>query len=394
VGAKVLLIVTFISIPFLISDVAILVAHGLPVSAGGLVWRQVVVGSVYLLPMAALASVTRYYAQIAITLVAGLLLFVFMQWGLDSQGGLWGPLEWMPALIVGAFLFTAGLGVVAWQYAERRSWAGRGVLIATVELCVATPRLHPLSAAVALVSSDSAPEDLRPVQLRFASRSGRLENVQISEWFSLRVEGAPAQMQAEPDLLKVTIHGARGNLWDSGWRPQDSAYLFRNFTTTWLWEGSDMANNKLNVVIGEELATRLRPVGTRIEVAMTLYRIGARVPIPPDGHPHEIPGIGICSLARGAFGQQVLGCDSAGYPSALVRIYGADGRATTRGPLGSPQAIPLRMVRWYAALFDLSPVFRWSTEIESDASQMLTVEWPVAHIRRDITLDRPWQRVR
>jgi hypothetical protein len=52
------------------------------------------------------------------------------------------------------------------------------------------------------------------------------------------------------------------------------------------------------------------------------------------------------------------------------------------------------MVRWYAALFDLSPVFRWSTEIESDASQMLTVEWPVAHIRRDITLDRPWQRVR
>jgi hypothetical protein len=229
VGAKVLLIVTFISMPFLISDVAILAARGLPVSAGGLIWRQVVVGSVYLLPMAALASVTRYYAQIAITLVAGLVVFVFATWRAGGESGLWGPLEWIPASIIGALLFIAGLGVLSWQYAERRTWAGRGVLIVTVGLCLAMPRIQPFSAAVALVSSGSGPVDLRAFHGRSEFRSGRPdEGVRRAEVLTVVMEGLPAQMRAAPDLVRVTIPGARGNRWDSGWRPESPPFLSSN----------------------------------------------------------------------------------------------------------------------------------------------------------------------
>jgi hypothetical protein len=332
------------------------------------------------------ASVTRYYAQIAITLVAGLLLLVFGVWNPGRQIGFWGPLEWIPASFVGALLFAAGLGVMAWQYAERRSWAGRGVLVAAVGLCLATPRIQPPDAAVVLASSWWEPEDLQPIRLRFVARRLGLERgISRAETFSLQVEGVPAQMLAEPELLKVSIHGARGNSWDSGWRPRDSA----SFTTTWMSSGGEMPNSSIQVRIDEELADRTRPVGTRIEVAMTIYRLGTSVPIKSDGRRHEIPGIGSCWIGMGAFGQ-ALSCDSAGYPAALARIYGAEDVGTS-GRIFIQRAMPLR---WYGALFDLNPVLSWSTGMQGDAAQMLTVEWPVARIRREITLDRPWQRAR
>jgi len=141
-----------------------------------------------------------------------------------------------------------------------------------------------------------------------------------------------------------------------------------------------MDGQSLDVLIDDELADRIRPVGTRIEVAMTIYRIGTSVQIPPDGRQHEIPGVGICSRVTGPSRQLVMSCDSAGYPTAIYSVAGQGGMRVARARTWD--------------LFALSPVFSWSNWMDGDASQMLTVEWPVTHLRREITLDRPWQRAR
>ena len=71
VGAKALLIVACINVPYFISDVVILSARGLSPSFGALVARQAVITGLFLLPAAALAAVTRHSAQIGTTILRG-----------------------------------------------------------------------------------------------------------------------------------------------------------------------------------------------------------------------------------------------------------------------------------------------------------------------------------
>jgi hypothetical protein len=94
----------------------------------------------------------------------------------------------------------------------------------------------------------------------------------------------------------------------------------------------------------------------------------------PGGGPYEIPGIGDCSiLAIERLAPPAVFCRAVRYPTEQVLVNGSPF-------IGEP--------RGYAALLDLSPVFRSFRQIGNPDSFALTPERPIAHIRRDLTLSQ------
>src|SRR5579863_9384500 len=95
-GAKALLIVLFLNLPMLIAQAIILQAHGFPLAAEipGLLWNQVLLTLVFVLPFAAIAALTTGMVQfLLIVLVAFAVLTVlalrFMMFATAMVGGGW-----------------------------------------------------------------------------------------------------------------------------------------------------------------------------------------------------------------------------------------------------------------------------------------------------------------
>jgi hypothetical protein len=358
-GAKVLFVLAFINVPFLVADVAILHALGLPWPVRTLMARQAVLTGVFLLPAAALASVTKHYAQIALTCFAGLLLLLFGA-GFNSVSGTdsWGRLEWIPASIIGALLFLSAAFVLLWQYASRRTWIARGILIASAGLCLGTPAIRPFGLAVALASRDPGPADLQAVRLGPPLHDGEV----IPDWSPVQTEGLPPGMIAQVDLMDFTIDAADGASWHSGWH--DSKGDLSNIT----WD------DHIGVDAASWIPDRFRsqPVNVRISAAMTIYRTGATIQMVPGGGPYKIPGIGNCLIpAVEGVAPTAVFFRAVRYPAERVLLNG--------GPIvGNP--------RGYAALLDLSPVFRSFRQFVNPHSLALVPERPIAHIRRNLTL--------
>ena len=94
-GAKLLLVIAFINLPYLISDVAILHANGLVPSVMSLLARQVAITGVLLLPVAALATVTRNAAETVLAVLGVLVAALYAALHGSGPAQLWGALEWM-----------------------------------------------------------------------------------------------------------------------------------------------------------------------------------------------------------------------------------------------------------------------------------------------------------
>ena len=82
VAAKALLVVAFVHVPKLLSDVVVLRAYGLDVTPalGGMLWSQALLTALVVLPVAALASVTTAIAQML--LAAFVLVLAVAAWSL------------------------------------------------------------------------------------------------------------------------------------------------------------------------------------------------------------------------------------------------------------------------------------------------------------------------
>ena len=377
VGAKALLIVACINVPYLISDVAILSAHGLSPSFGALVGRQAVITGLFLLPTAALAAVTRHSAQIGMTIFAVLLLLTITA-NFRHYSGV--PLGARDILIL-AVLGGTALCVMIWQYALRRTALARGLLAAGSALCFAILMANPMVAANTLSWTESEPAEVRPVHLCFATdmvpgSCPVWDGHEIADSFSVRIEGLPPGTSAEPEVLNLQIDGPNGPQWSFGWHPPTSVQP-DGIGWLWAWIWSDQGLGRwLDVDIGDRLAERLRlrPVNLRLSVGMTIYRPIVTVGLPLDGSPRRIDGVGVCSLdSLGGLGLSKLLCRGTAAPSVRVAVNGGaifGGASTSRG------------------LFEPSPVFEISTELNTPASfaVQLTTEQPIAHIRRDLVM--------
>jgi hypothetical protein len=145
VAAKALQILLYINIPMLLAGTLIVGVHGAHRSSrlSGLLWIEVLLTAVFILPVAALATLTTGFSQMVFAGIPALLIVMFAMAVPPSPG----HMRWTIPIsyLVVAFAITA-LFIVGWQYARRKTALGRALAVAAVILIPLVRLIFPWSA--------------------------------------------------------------------------------------------------------------------------------------------------------------------------------------------------------------------------------------------------------
>jgi hypothetical protein len=379
-AAKVLAMVTFINVPFLISDMAILWANGFSPAraAASLLGRQIAITAILLLPAAAIAAVTRHLAQIALTAFALLWLVALCGANLDQS---WYRLQWIPLWTTAVVLAGGTFGALVWQFARRRTPISRAVLAGVAVMCAAMLMAKPFGGAIALQSYfPAAAESLSAVHLSFApdSHPGRNFRPDMRAWIPIHIDGLPPGARVLADLIEMEIQGRDGAGWRSGWVVPNVSH--EDFGQVECFQGwSEGEDHVLYLTPGRRAqdAFQGQPVNLSVSLAMTVFRTETNTQMFPDQSPYRIAGLGVCSLrSLDAPGSPELLCRSEESRSVRLRINGL----TVLGASYEPSL----------AVFGQTPVYTSSVRVGDpfqQASQIyVATERPIAHLRRDLEI--------
>jgi hypothetical protein len=320
--AKLLLMAAFVNVPLLIADAVIVRAFGfsLGTEVPGLLWTQVLLLAVFVLPVAALSSVTTGFVQLSST---GFVLFLaVLAWLMaapgSTLGATWGSLDWIPVYFVILVTFLGALAILICQYSRRRTWPARSLAAFVTLLAMAGSVLIPWTAAFSIQSRFAKKDDgqFAGIHVGFDIPRKWLARVIVGEDVThielpLAITGLPAETSPKPDGLVATIDSAEGPV----------MRIVRN-----PWKNFDTEGNILTMEadVDASLYRKMRtvPVSIRGSLYFTLYgnRETARVPF--GGRFVRVPRMGVCSAQRGERGDTYfLLCSSAfRWPPDLVSI--------------------------------------------------------------------------
>ena len=362
-GAKLLFVLVFIHLPLFLYHAAVLRAVAIPLwgHLPELLWRQVFFAAFYVLPVAAIASITRRLGHVILMAVLIFLPAVVLEEFFFSRyRGTWGGLDWVLSLAVGVVL-AAGAGLTLYlQYRERRTGRARVVLAGTLALLVLVPTMTPPAAAIALRDALSRADaagnavqitmDPNPMR-RPLVRDWRLPDVAVE--IPLKVEGL-AQGQS---LFQGAV----------------SAYVAIQGTSRKV-EGQ-VREGALALYVPKGLFLSARDTTAEIYGQMELTMFGAPETRPlPGARPVVVPGIGACwKQAR------LLACYTTS-PRAALTVDSARGRIDWVIPRGLVET-------HFPTIAGFQPVERFSDDLvaavwDTPGEAWLSVSWPVAHIER------------
>ena len=298
-AAKVLFAVVWIGVPYLLAQSLILAEAGYsPLTyPPGLLLNLLGMGTVFLLPLFSLATVTANFARLTLTLLACLAIFVgctFLTDGIvrSSYTSANPYTNWLlyPLLFCGCVL------VIALQYATRRVWVSRTLLIALpflLALTVAANRRQSLvdraypqpgAASAAPFSVELAPGPNRPIDARSYEGQDYID-------LPLRYSGVAEGYVVDAADFKFTLTAADGSQWTSPW--QHTQDPIRSSGT-----------GGLSLQLSPALYDRFKsgPVTLHITYALSRYQADAVTTIPFPAGDVAVPGLGICKVESGYMG--------------------------------------------------------------------------------------------
>jgi len=288
-AAKILFLLAFIVLPKTIADLAITLHAGFSFSdlLPGLLCSQVLLFTLFAIPIAAIAAVTTNLAQ---AIVASLPLMFMLA---ISGGSALGPLDWVRHAAMALALAAAALSVVVFAYGTRRTTLARllaGVLwIAAVVIGVGLNG-----------SLGSAVESrVLPVHLDDVSRVGMdfgftgtatlMSGFNAQIRLPIRFAGLPVEKATSVEMLpriiatNLRIRASDGTLW-----PPENGFL----TGT----GTNDSEPALDFNVPANYYAKLKagPASLRATLYVTLY--GNRKTFSIDSRRVIIPGVGACSF--------------------------------------------------------------------------------------------------
>jgi hypothetical protein len=289
--SKALFIAAFISLPLLVAQATIVSLDGLPLSSnlGGLFWNQVLLSVVLLLPIAAIASLTRNLAQfLPVAVLVGAVLAVPV---VERRG--YGDLEWIPSLLGGVLGLSIATLILWRQYRLRRSVNTALVATAATAVGLILYASFPQSAAFALQSQlRGAPDGTFALNLDEPEpregEAGSEAPATTNRYrqllaFPISVAGAsPADLRIESAVLTFrTLSGvrrrARAQVEVVDQRLVHKASVDRTFFE----------------------AAKDSPVHLEAELYLTEYGNARSAQVPMDGTPVYIDGPGQCGVVVG-----------------------------------------------------------------------------------------------
>ncbi len=380
-AAKVLFLLTFLSLPKLVSDVIIIhrYGHSLGPVLPGLLWSQLLLFGAFVLPLAALATLTSSMVQLFFStlLLLPILLFGF--------GDAFGPMNWITHSYTTAALALASAVIVAMQYSLRRTALARlaGVALGLVVMLGAA--IIPLSFVVAVqarqskrqidasqvhVSLDAERQSAKPsVSRDSATTVGEVGGLYKPIDVPLRITDLPkdadgSEMDAHIIGIGVRIEAADGSVWPSREYSE---------TTFQLWPD---AQTDLRASVPMAFYTRVKdqPVKLHWTVYVTLF--GNRRTTLIGSELTAIPGGGACFIESPSRGniRICLGLFRAPSNLFLMPSRSSSPFQLSYSPFPAELGVsPVTIGYYQGSLLDTQPV------------PLLTLE-PMAYIQREFEI--------
>lgn len=401
--AKALFIFAFVNLPIFTADAVIIHVFGFSTFAElpGLIWSQVLLTTIVILPMTAIAAVANGLTQLlSTTFFIGLVLFAFEVGVLGTaRPGAWGSLDWIRASVALVLATAATASVIVCQYEHRKTVASRVLLAATCMLVVVTYTLFPWTAAFGIQGRLSRQRiDPRLVQITFDSgqtwltRASAVRGDRVQINIPLQVTNVPAGMGIITDGISVNIEAPGQAVWRSTSKP-------------WRQVNSEAGITSLQTVVDGSFYRRIRNEAVNIhgQMYLTLSGHSQETSVPIENRPVSVPGGGVCLASRQAPG--VTGFIRAGGQSGSysldsnLKSYILLCRSAFRSP---PNFVSVSFENSFSDIFrepisyspfpaalSLSPVsqyFAFATSSSGIPAATLTVTEPIAFIRREFEI--------
>ena len=291
-GAKALFLVVFLYLPLLIAQCLLLFSAGFrPLSfIPGLLFNLLLVSGILVLPLMAIASVTATFARVTVTLLAGLAGFIgFIAISLLFSNSVSIPSSDRLAIPL-AFCFCGAVLVL--QYASRRVWVSRLLLIALPIVIILSGLAIPESTAISRAYPRASAGQEAPVELTLLRDTPhpattdliRANQVQVS--IPLQVSGVAEGYALISDALQVTVDAPNGSHWTSPWQGAYNLYYL-----------SGTSESSVNFLMSRAFFDQVRsmPATLHFTLALTQVQAGNVRSIPLSTQDFSVPDFGICS---------------------------------------------------------------------------------------------------
>jgi len=291
-AAKVLFLAAWIGVPYLLAQLLLLAEAGFHPLAymPGLLFNLLMVGTIFLLPMYALAAITSNFARLTMTVLGVLIVFIGYMFLINGIPHGYTSANPYTNAVLGPLVFAGCAAAIGLQYATRRVWVSRGLLIALpilMAVSVAAYRRQslvdraypaPSAAAAAPLIIASMPNAAHPVEAR--SWEGE-DYIDLPVQYSGVAEGTAVFA----DDFKFSITAADGSQWSSPWQHIQERNL----------PGIHYAG--LSLMIDPALYERFKtaPVTLRITLAVSRYQSDTVTKMAFPSGDATIPGIGFCA---------------------------------------------------------------------------------------------------
>ncbi len=192
-----------------------------------------------------------------------------------------------------ALVLASIIGAVGWQFARRRTWASRGLLVtgpALVALLSAvTPYAKLVEKEYPLPEANVVPAHFTPVLPSPPAKKGKdsfYDSGSVYLRIPLMVSGIPSGHAVQIDGIRVSIETAGSAKWDPGWKSQ----------WTQLWNENEQTDISYEMKRKDFDSIQRQPVRLHLELALTEYQeTEPRDLILQEGKLPD-PQLGICHL--------------------------------------------------------------------------------------------------
>lgn len=401
-GAKLLFIAAFVSLPLLLADGFVLLLQGLrpwenPV---GLAWHETAIFAVIILPMIAVACMTANFGQAVLMVLAAMVPLIVLgrffapflsamsEFGVSGfsfiigeqtgwQTGVWLPLACLLAI-------SGTLVIILVQYRNRCTDISRIIFAAVIGLVLCGGRFlpgggdftvqSPLFGSRVDTSSITpvfSPESSRPsTELPAPQNAGQDNFMHIK--LPVRFEGAPPGTAILMEMMFADVTPPGG-------KPLGTWIFFGQDAPETLWHDGFVDRSVIEQLKGESVRVHLT-------IQLTVLGDPHTQDLPISDKPYRVPEIGVCESSSSGFRSFLLAlnCRAAFRQPAYVL-------AQFTGP--TAQGSQLRDVQWrtnyspYPAEFGINPISDCNWAVPAGATRVtFTTMQPLAHIRCELNV--------
>jgi hypothetical protein len=380
-----LFIAAFVNFPLVLADCFILALQGFEpwANPGGLLWHEVAVFAVLLLPMIAVACITTSFAQVILVGLAIIVSIIVPAIVLSPYGnttvGLSVDGGWIEGLLVGLVLLSAAVAIIILQYRTRRTWVARAIFASVVAGLVLSggrflhwdtaytlkSRLVKSRVDTSLLTAGLSPESGQPPTVPSEPRNSVPLNF-VRVGLPIRFDGVPSGTTVATDAMMAKLTLPDG-------KPTKTFLSFAETVPNTVWHYALVERSLFAQVMNT-------PVRLHITFYLTVLGDPRTEAVPLGDGPHRVAGVGLCQFDPRP-DRAALICRAAfRHPPYLLAHFDKFDKDVP----SEQQQVDYSP---FPAEFGINPIADNSWPVPKGATTLaFTTMQPLAHIRRELDI--------